>query len=57
MGSTDNFLPGKVKAVFEAVACSAAAVPDNEPEEVGVSGSETPTLVGAAEDALYTSEV
>jgi len=46
MGSTDNFLPGKVKAVFEAVACSAAAVPDTEPE--------TPTLVGVAEDALLT---
>jgi len=43
-----------VKAVFEAVACSAAAVPDAEPEEVGVSGSETPTLVGATEDALLT---
>lgn len=46
-----------MKAVFEAVACSAAAVPDTEPEEVCVSGSETPTLVGAAEDALYKSEV
>jgi hypothetical protein len=34
MGSTDSFLPGKVKAEVVAVACSAAADPDAEPVEV-----------------------
>jgi len=34
MGSTDNFLPGKVKAEFVAVACAAAADPDTKPVEV-----------------------
>jgi len=67
MGSTDNFLPGKAKAAFVALACSAAAAdPDIELVEVAKSwvavlglDLEAPTLVGAAgagtEDALSTS--
>ena len=68
MGSTDNFLPGKTKAAFVALACSAAADPDIELVGLAKSGAavlgldlETPTLVGAAgagtEDVLYKSEI
>jgi hypothetical protein len=40
MGSTDNFLPGNVKAEFVAVACSAAAAdPDTKPVEVAKVGA------------------